>query len=551
MICRVKLIILLMSTCLIDSYTYSPSTYLEALEKRHQMKKRNVRSPRRSVIVHPDQFGNFTEDLKHRRRPVPETIVLPVSKWSTLLGLHANQSSFSPPRLRAPLAPDSENHQFRLEAGLDLHNFTRVGGYRDVKAELEQIIDFIRDPSKYAEHGVRLPRGILLEGPTGNGKTLIAKCVAGEAKVNFVSCSGSEFMEKYVGVGASRVRELCKFVKENAPCILFIDEFDALGRKRSQDGEISNSERDQTLNQLLVFMDGFQQNENSIVVMAATNRVDILDPAAIRPGRFDKIIHVPNPDSQTRKEIIQIHSANKPMNFSLPDLVRLTNGFNGAQIENILNEATLFAIRTNTLPVNATHLENMREKIIVGRTSNFQRNLSEQALRRVATHEVGHLLMAMQSPCYDRPWKITIDSMNPKQSLGYVIFDSDEGANEDFMLREYIEDKIKVLLGGRAAEEVVYGSSVSSGAFSDLEKAFLLARTMVMEYGMGAKIIFPYMSEIYKRRIDENIHYIILHMYAETLQYIRSNRPKLDLFVDRLLVKKTLLIEEIKEIYEQ
>lgn len=563
MICRgVKFIIFLITTNIIDSYNFIPNTspsYLDKLEKKHQMiQKRHRRNGKdlspRNLIIHPEQFGNFTDDLTQNHN-VPKRIVLPVSGWSKLLGISTNQSAFPFPiqrkLLNTPAAPvESENHEFRLEPDMHHYNFTRIGGYLDVKLELGQIIDFMKEPEKYTEHGVRLPRGILLEGPTGNGKTLIAKCLAGQAGVNFISCSGSQFVFKYVGVGASRVRELFKFVRENAPCILFIDEFDALGKKRSQDGEISNSERDQTLNQLLVFMDGFQENENSIVVMAATNRVDILDPAAIRPGRFDKIIHVPNPDSQTRKEIIQIHSANKPMNFSLPELVRLTNGFNGAQIENLLNEATLLGIRTNTLPVNSTHLENMREKIIVGHTSNFQRNISEKSLRRVATHEVGHLLMALQSPCYDRPWKITIDSMNPKQSLGYVIFDSDDN-NDDFMLREYIQDKIKVLLGGRAAEEVVYGSSVSSGAFSDLEKAFMLARTMVMDYGMGAKIIFPYMSEIYKRQIDENIHYIILHLYGETLQHIRGNRPLMDIFVDQLLVKKTLLFDEIKEIYDQ
>lgn len=568
MICRgVKFIIFLITTNIIDSYNFIPNTspsYLDKLEKKHQIIKkrhrRNTKDSLRNVIIHPDQFGNFTHDIiseeafeKSIKNYIPKIhieIPFPISGSTntTAFPFPISKRRGGPNKIEKKTS--SDNNKFQLELNIDKYNFSCVGGYSDLKVELNQTIDFIREPKKYAEHGVRLPRGILLEGPTGNGKTLIARCIAGEAGVNFVSCSGSEFIEVYVGTGSARVRELFKFVRENAPCILFIDEFDALGKKRSQDGEISNSERDQTLNQLLVFMDGFQENENSIVVMAATNRVDILDPAAIRPGRFDKIIHVPNPDSQTRKEIIQIHAANKPMNFSLPELVRLTNGFNGAQIENILNEATLLGIRTNTLPVNSTHLENMREKIIVGHTSNFQRNISEKALRRVATHEVGHLLMALQSPCYDRPWKITIDSMNPKQSLGYVIFDSDDN-NDDFMLREYIQDKIKVLLGGRAAEEVVYGSSVSSGAFSDLEKAFMLARTMVMDYGMGAKIIFPYMSEIYKRQIDENIHYIILHLYGETLQHIRGNRPLMDVFVDQLLVKKTLLFDEIKEIYDQ
>lgn len=550
----------------------SSSSYLECLEKRghlnYQRRERSTRQRKswqdRRTIIAPHQFGNFTEDLfAHPEEPrISVPITLPV--WANALtseyesgdnGLR-NQTQvrfpFPFPRNARPSpkkSVSSENNNFRLEDDTSLFNFTCVGGYPEVKKELAQIIDFIRRPENYTRYGVRLPRGVLLEGPTGNGKTLISKCLAGEAGVNFVSCAGSEFTEKYIGVGAARIRELFAFVKSNAPCILFIDEFDALGRKRSSEGESSNSERDQTLNQLLVLMDGFQPNEGTVMVMAATNRRDVLDPAAIRPGRFDKIIHVPNPDSVTRKAIIDIHSTNKPLNFSTLDLVKITNGFNGAQIENILNEATLYAIRTNSLPVNMTHLQSVRERILVGQSSSAPRNISDKVLRRIATHEVGHLLMALQSSCYDRPSKISIDSINPKQSLGYVIFDADE-SDEDFMLREYIQDKIKVLLGGRAAEEVMYGTSVSSGAVSDLEKAFILAKTMVMNYGMGTKLIFPYLSEIYKRQIDENIHVILFHLYGETLRHIRSNRTKLDTFVEILLVKKTLEWEEIKTIYD-
>lgn len=577
---------------------YIVPSYLDLLETRRVPPNRprsvddsSTTTPRRQwldrkrmAVIHPRDFGNFSEDLfrfpednciPRRRRghhpsssppvPVPvhvrhdddrqqhawrnrsstpSPIVIPSS--STFF-LHRQNNAFT--------SSSSESNQFQLETDIHRYNFSCVGGYSEVKVELQQIIDFARDTHKYEKYGVRLPKGILLEGPTGNGKTLIAKCVAGEAGMNFISCSGAEFMEKYVGVGASRVRELFKFAQENAPCILFIDEFDAIGRKRGSEGEVSNSERDQTLNQLLVLMDGFKDHhqQKPVMVMAATNRRDILDPASIRPGRFDKIIHVPNPDSRTRREIIEIHSTQKPIDPRMvEEIVKMTNGFNGAQIENMLNEATLYAIRTDTLPVNITHLENTRERILVGQSSIPQRNISSKALRRIATHEVGHLLMAMQSSFYDRPSKITIDSINPRQSLGYVIFESDneESGEDDFMLREYIQDKIKVLLGGRAAEEVVYGTSVSSGAFSDLEKAFLLARTMVMNYGMGSKLVYPYMSEIYKRQIDENIHFILLHQYAEAISYIRENRPQLDSFVEVLLTKKTLLWEEIQQMYQ-
>lgn len=525
------------------------SLYLNQLQKKTQeMKTRKLRRTsrewemkKRNNIIEQQDLGNFeSENNITAQIDVPQKIFIPLSKLSALF---QNQTRM----MRSLESSSSDSDQFVLEKDVENFNFTCVGGYNDLKQELYQILDFVSVPEKYSQYGLRLPRGILLEGPTGNGKTLIAKCLAGEAKMNFVSCSGAEFMEKYVGVGASRVRELFKFAKSNAPCILFIDEIDALGRKRGNDGEASHSERDQTLNQMLVLMDGFHGNDN-ILVVAATNRLDMLDPAIIRPGRFDKIIHVPNPDSTTRKEIINIHSEKKPLNISSDHLVRVTNGFNGAQIENLLNEATLTAIREESLPVNVTHIEYTREKMLVGQTSNFKRNITESTLRRVAVHEVGHLLMAMQSPCYERPWKITIESLNPKNSLGYTIFETDE-IDEGFFLREYLQDKIKVLLGGRAAEDVMYGHSVSSGAFSDLEKAFSVARTMIMDYGMGKKIIYPYLSETYKKQIDEQIHHLILQMYTETKDYIQEHRTELNIFVEEILVRKTLVWNEIQEIY--
>jgi cell division protease FtsH len=523
------------------------STYLNQLQRQSQeLKTKRLRRTRdwdmkkktNKNIIEQKDLGNFGNTSTELQIGIPQRIFIPLSQMSALFG---NQT-----RLARNSDSSSDNDQFILEKDMENFNFTCVGGYNDLKKELHQILDFVFTPEKYTQYGLRLPRGILLEGPTGNGKTLIAKCLAGEAKMNFVSCSGAEFMEKYVGVGASRVRELFKFVKQNSPCILFIDEIDALGRKRGSDAEASNSERDQTLNQLLVLMDGFHGNDNTLVI-AATNRLDMLDPAIIRPGRFDKIIHVANPDADTRKEIITIHSEKKPLNVSNNQLVRITNGMNGAQIENILNEATLSAIRDNSLPVNMTHIEYTREKMLIGQTSNFKRNITESTLRRVAIHEVGHLMMAMQSLCYEKPWKITIESINPKHSLGYTIFETEE-IDEGFFLREYLQDKIKVLLGGRAAEDVIYGHSVSSGAFSDLEKAFAVARTMIMDYGMGKKIIYPYLSETYKKQIDEQIHFLILQMYNETKEYIETHQKELNIFVDQLLIKKTLIWSEIQEI---
>ena len=450
----------------------------------------------------------------------------------------------------------SESGAFRLEH-VENYNFTRVGGYTNVKDELYQIMDFVRFPEKYTRHGVRLPRGILLEGPTGNGKTLIAKCLAGETRMNFISCSGSEFNEKYVGVGAARVRELFRFAKKSAPCILFIDEIDAVGRRRGSDQEAAGAERDQTLNQMLVMMDGFQTDTEkqgeSVLVIGATNRVDVLDPALLRPGRFDKVIHVPNPDGHTRREILEIHSDKKPVNASLEYLVQATHGFNGAQIENLLNEAVLMAIRTNeTLPVNLTTIDHIREKILVGQTTSIsKRSSTAPATIRVAVHEIGHLLMAIRSPHCEKPWKVTIDSLNPQSALGYTLFETMEEEKAGLYTREYFEDKIRILLGGRAAEEVFYGNSITSGALSDLESAFAMAKKMVMEYGMGKEIIYPYFSETYKKRIDEQIHAIIVRAYQDTRSYLAENRHVVDRLSVVLLHRRTLFLEEIREVMKE
>lgn len=478
------------------------------------------------------------------RVQIPQRVFVPLSEMASQLG---NLTSEGYRSARSSNPQQSESGQFRLEQISNDTNFSMVGGYLDIKQELLQILDFIREPEKYRPYGVRMVKGILLEGSPGNGKTLIARCLAGEANMNFVVCSGAEFSEKYVGVGASRVREMFDFVRRNQPCILFIDEIDALARKRTEVGEMSHQERDSTLNQLLVLMDGFHQHD-TILVIGATNRADMLDRAILRPGRFDKIIHIPNPDMDTRREILAIHSTRKPLNVSNEDLVRLTNGLSGAQIENLLNEATLMAIRADDLPVQLKQVEYVKERMLLGQTSNYRRNVTETTLRRIAVHEVGHLMLALQSEHYERPWKITVDSVNPKHSLGYTIFETNE-EDEGLFIREYLEDKIKVLLGGRVAEEVVYGQSVSSGALADLGRAFDVAKTMIMDYGMGTSPIYPYMSETFKRRIDEQIHQLLTRMYKDTKAYILTNRELMEVFVDQLLAKKTMTAEEIEEVY--
>lgn len=481
-----------------------------------------------------------------------QPLVIPVQPplFGILLRQHRNQTLSLAPSGGGDVS--SESGTFRLENVKGEYNFTRVGGYHELKKELAQILDFCSSPENYTTYGVRVPRGLILEGPTGNGKTLIAKCLAGEANMNFISCSGAEFNEKYVGVGAARIRELFRFAEKNKPCIVFIDEIDALGRKRSSDTDGGGGERDQTLNQLLVMMDGFSSS-GELLVIGATNRVDILDSALLRPGRIDKIIHVPNPDRHTRKEILDIHRRNKPLdtNIKIDYLVRLTNGFNGAQIENLLNEAVLFALREKSLPVSAKILDHMKEKLLIGQTSSAKKNIPIKTLRRIAIHEIGHLVMALESDHYEKPWKVTIDSMNQKNSLGYTIFESDDFEENSIFVREYFQDKLKVFLGGRVAEEVFYGNSISSGALSDLESAFSMAKKMVMEYGMGHDIIYPYFSETYKKRIDEQIHSLILRAYKETQKYIEDNKEFVEKLAEELLRQKTLGAAEIQDFYNR
>jgi cell division protease FtsH len=446
------------------------------------------------------------------------------------------------PRRRqlTPIIKSSADGTFQLEELDPTFNFTKIGGYKEVKAELTQVIDFLVNPDNYTKHGVRIPKGLLLEGPPGNGKTLIAKALAGEANTSFISTAGSIFNEKYVGVGAGRVRELFNLAKENLPCIIFIDELDAVAKKRTGSGEGADSERDQTLNQLLVAMDGFE-NKKPLLVVGATNRADILDKAILRPGRFDKIITVPNPDKETREEIINIHSTGKPLNVNITDLVKLTTGFSGAQIENIINEAVLYGIRNNSLPVTLNIFDMIRDRILLGQTTK-KKQLSQNALKRVAIHEAGHLLLALTSKHVEKPEKVTIESSG-SSALGFMLSQSSD-VDEGLYLKEYLEDKLKILLGGRISEELLL-FSISSGALNDLESANNIAKTLVLNYGMGNKIIYPHFSEEYKKKIDDDIHTFINNAYKEAKKILEMNRPLLIKLSNELYDRKTLTYSEI------
>jgi len=452
----------------------------------------------------------------------------------------------SPRRARIPATTEktSENGLFRVEPETGLYNFTKIGGYTGIKKELLQIVDMMRFPGNYTQYNVRIPRGVLLEGPPGNGKTLLAKCFAGEAGSNFIRCSGAEFNEKYIGVGSSRLRELFKLATDNQPSVLFIDEFDAIGRKRGEDA--SGGERDTTLNQLLTLMDGFE-SLGSVLVMGATNRVDILDPAATRPGRFDKIIHVPNPDTLTRKEILQIHLESKPVNVTTDELVKMTAGFSGAMIENLLNEAILAGIRNMSLPVDRALIESVRQRMIFG-VSLGKRNITTGTLRRIAVHEAGHLINAMATRYYEKPIKITIDTSDAK-SLGMTVFEQ-EDVDDGILIRDYLDEKIRVLLGGRAAEEVIFGYSMSSGSIADLQSAFQLVKKMMLEFGMGEHVVYPFLSEEYKKRIDDEMYRYVEASYKRAKEVLRKNLPLLDTIVAQLMEHKTLNRQEILKIVQ-
>lgn len=408
---------------------------------------------------------------------------------------------------------------------IDKHdiNFNDIGGYDNIKRELQQCVDILSNYTKYAGFNVRTPKGLIFEGPPGNGKTMFAKALAGEAKTNFIAVSGSEFQEKYVGVGSSRIRELFKLAKENVPCIVFIDEIDALGRKRSSDGETSTSERDSTLNELLVALDGFK-NSTGIFLIGATNRADLLDPALVRPGRVDKRIFIGNPDSKTRRAILNIHLQGKPLehhNILNDELVEQTNGLSGAEIENLLNEAMLNALRLNRVSISSKDIDEVMNKMMVGWQPN-EHQFTNDIIDHIAIHELGHAIVGLLSKHHSKMTKVMINLSAPK-SPAYTIF---ENTGTNILTREALFEHLMILLAGRIAEEVIYDVSVTTGAINDFEEALKLAQRMVIYYGMGEKVIYPNNSEKYKEIIDNEVATLINDAY-EYAEFILHNSKDL------------------------
>jgi len=423
-------------------------------------------------------------------------------------------------------------------------NFKDVGGYDSIKAELEQCVDLLKNYTKYSEYNVRVPKGLIFEGPPGNGKTLLAKALAGEAKTGFIAVSGSEFQEKYVGVGASRVREIFKLAKDNIPCIVFIDEIDALGRKRSSDGELASTERDSTLNELLVAMDGFK-NVSGIFVIGATNRADLLDPALLRPGRIDKRIYIGNPDEKTRKAILKIHLKGKPCDNTiiLDNMIEITNGLSAAQIENLVNEAMLNALKTNRTEFTLNDIDIVVNRMMVGWQPN-EHQFTANIIDNIAIHEMGHAIVGLLSKHHSKMTKVVINLQAP-QSPGYTVF---ERSSSPIFTREALFEHLMILLAGRIAEEIIFDVSVTTGAIGDFEEALKLAEKMIVYYGMGKNVIYPSMSEKYKEMIDEEVAKLIHDAYAYAEFILRNSKDLMQEGAELLKRDKLLKADALVEL---
>ena len=432
--------------------------------------------------------------------------------------------------------------------------FRDVAGADEEKEELQEIVEFLRDPEKYLKLGAHIPKGVLLVGPPGTGKTLLAKAVAGEADVKFLSISGSDFVEMYVGVGASRVRDLFLQAKKEAPAIVFIDEIDAVGRQRGSGLGGGHDEREQTLNQLLVEMDGFGSNEG-VVVLAATNRVDILDPALLRPGRFDRQVYVGLPDIKGREEILTIHAHNKPLaeDVDLSQVAKGTPGFTGADLENLLNEAALLAGRQNKMAIDKAAIDEAVIKVIAG-PEKHSRVIPEQERKLTAYHEAGHAVVMRALPQHDPVHQITIVPRGQAGGMTIALPDEDRS----YLSREYMVQQIVSLLGGRAAEQLMLGD-ISTGASNDIQRATSLARKMVGTYGMSAKLgtvafdagsdeVFigksmghtrPY-SEKTASEMDSEIRAIIDDAYQKAQEILKTYQRQLTEIAEYLLANETM-----------
>ena len=440
---------------------------------------------------------------------------------------------------------EKENYSEDQNNNKSKNTFKDVAGLDEVKEELFEIVDFMKSPDKYIKMGAKIPKGILFYGPPGTGKTLLASAVAGETDSSFFNVTGSEFVEKYVGVGAKRVRTLFEKARKEAPSIIFIDEIDAIGARRHSE---SNNEKDQTLNQLLVEMDGFNKDDN-IIIIGATNRLDLLDEALLRPGRFDRHIRINSPNYNSRYEILKVHTNNKPLHkdVDLKLLARKTHGFNGAHLANIANEAAIFAVRDNNKEITSYHFDKAIERVIAGIE---QKNsvLIEKEKRIVSYHEAGHAIVSnIVNIC-----PIQKISIVPRgEALGYVLQLPDE--DRYIYTKDELIGKLKILLAGKAAEEIIF-NHLSTGAKDDLKKVTDIADQMVCEYGMsnlGFMTLEGNSKSFMSEKIQKEANAIVEDCYKETLKLINENINDLHIVANYLYDKETMTLEELQSLIQK
>ncbi|GAB4182248.1 MAG: ATP-dependent zinc metalloprotease FtsH [Wenzhouxiangellaceae bacterium] len=445
--------------------------------------------------------------------------------------------------------------------------FADVAGVEEAKEEVQELVEFLRNPAKFQKLGGRIPRGVLMVGSPGTGKTLLAKAIAGEAKVPFFSISGSDFVEMFVGVGAARVRDMFEQAKKHAPCIIFIDEIDAVGRHRGAGLGGGHDEREQTLNQLLVEMDGFEGGEG-VIVIAATNRPDVLDPALLRPGRFDRQVVVPLPDVRGREQILKVHMRKVPLRDDVDAMViaRGTPGFSGADLANLVNEAALFAARDNAPQVSMEHMEQAKDKIMMG-AERRSMVMSEKEKRLTAYHEAGHAIVGRLVPDHDPVYKVTIIPRG--RALGVTMFLPEEDKYSH--TKRSLQSKLDSLFGGRIAEELVFGADeVTTGASNDIERATQLARNMVTKWGLSDALgplaynedddeVFlgrsmsqqhMHVSDETARKIDQEVRRLIDESYTRATDILTDNRNKLDMMADALIKYETLDSKQLDQIMD-
>ena len=538
----------------IRKYQLTRPSYIEELRR---LNSRNNTIQNNGILGLDNNFYNETEFQEDNEDLPKIRIFLPKSSFLKSLGIEFDNDEDEEKmngyfdddeetgRKKYVETPNTKSKNFEVIKKFNIM-FKHVGGYENVKQELYQCVDILKNYQKYTKYNVRIPKGLILEGPPGTGKTLLAKALAGEAKCSFIPVSGSDFQEKYVGVGSSRIKELFELAKKNVPCIIFIDEIDALGRKRSADGESSSNERDNTLNALLVELDGFKNN-TGIFLVAATNRIDLLDNALTRPGRIDKKIFIGLPDKNTRSAIIKIHINGKPYcdSIGLDEIVEVTEGLSGAQIENLLNEAMLNALRMNNTQFCYKDFDFVMNKMMAGWQPN-EHEFTTDIIDHIAIHEMGHAVVGLLSKHHSKVTKVVINLSSPK-SPGYTVF---EGSTSNIYIREALFEHLMILLAGRIAEEVFYDVSVTTGAINDFEEALKLAEKMIIYYGMGSNIIYPSLSEKYKELIDTEVVNLLNEAYKCANVLIENSKEFIKETSEILKKDKLIKVDKLNELLQ-